>query len=101
MLAQKLLLIASIARLQAFFGGRVAQPKTMGRALTGHMGLAVAVLDLAARDAQKTDGYSEDAREFLVSTWAAELLGLLCGALGVEEYGSDDLADLARGHKDP
>ena len=61
--------------------------------LTGHAGLAVAILDLAAQDVRKANGHALEARAFLVGDWAAELLANVAGVLGCD-YGRDDLQAL-------
>jgi len=64
--------------------------------LSGPAGLACAILDRAARDVAAGNGHAQEARAFLCSTWAAELLGALCDALALGDgYDGDDLRKLA------
>jgi len=80
--------------------GRAATRRKNKSDLTGHAGLACAILDLAARDAAGGGAWAEDARAFLLGDWGRELLGLLCAALDVGDYDGDDLARLALGEVD-
>lgn len=66
-------------------------------ALSGLIGLAVAVLDLAARDVKAANGHAHDARAFLLSPWAADLLRGACDALDVDDLDTTDLDRLALG----
>ena len=64
-------------------------------ALTGEVGIAVAILHQAKVDVRKANGHAKDASEFLSSTWAAALLGGVCDTLDINGYDSGDLAELA------
>lgn len=59
--------------------------------LTGYSGLALAVIATAVTDAR--DGVP-DAREFLCSEWAGELVDLASDSFGLP-YNADDLRALA------
>ena len=71
-------------------------PNTKRQDLSGEVGLACAVLALAARDVRKGNGHAQEARRFLSSTWAAELLTLTCDVLDLD-YDAGDLAALIDG----
>ena len=71
-------------------------PNTKRQDLAGEVGLACAVLALAARDVRKANGHAQEARRFLSSTWAADLLREVCGVLDLD-YTADDLAALIDG----
>ena len=56
----------------------------------------MSVLALAVKDARKGNGHAQEARRFLSSTWAAELLTLTCDVLDLD-YDAADLQALIAG----
>lgn len=65
--------------------------------LSGWAGLAVAVLALAAHDVAEGNACEHEARGFLLSPWAADLLRGACDVLDVDGLDVADLDRLALG----